>query len=147
MAEAFQTSLEVRFFDCDAQGHLASAHYLNYASHALLSLLEAAGVDTLGLLRDGFGAVHLETKIRFLSEFRVGETVTLTCALTFDGGKTYRVRSELRKHPDTLGAEVESICGLLDLSSRHLHQDPASEWRKRARKPELLGLAPAAREV
>jgi acyl-CoA thioester hydrolase len=120
---------------------------VNYAGHALLTLLQCAGVDMIALLRDGLGAVHLETKIRFLSEFHVGDMVKLTCALSFDGGKTYRVRSEFRKHPDTLGAEVESICGLLDFSSRRLHQDPAAEWRKRARQPELLGLAQASHEV
>jgi acyl-CoA thioester hydrolase len=143
MDEAFQTTLEVRLFDCDAQGHLAGAAYLNYANHALWSCLRSAGVDVSALLRDGFGPVHLETKVRFLSEFRAGDILTLTCTLTFDGGKTYRVRNEFRKDPNTLGAEVESVCGLLDLSSRRLHPHPAEEWRKRAGRTDLLGLTPS----
>jgi acyl-CoA thioester hydrolase len=113
MDDAFQTTLEVRLFDCDAQGHLAGAAYLNYANHALWSCLRSAGVDVSALLRDGFGPVHLETKVRFLSEFRAGDIVTLTCTLIFDGGKTYRVRNEFRKHPNTLAAEGRACAACL----------------------------------
>jgi AraC-like DNA-binding protein len=30
-------------------------------------------------------------------------------------------------------AEVESVCGLLELETRHLHAQPATQWRQRAR--------------
>jgi acyl-CoA thioester hydrolase len=70
MSSGFRTSLAVRLFDCDAQRHLAAASYLNFANHPFWSCLRSAGVDVEALIQDGFGPVHLETKVRFLREFR-----------------------------------------------------------------------------
>jgi acyl-CoA thioester hydrolase len=139
----YRTDVTVRMFDCDAQGHLSGANYLNYSSHALWSCLRSAGIDIDKLIADGLGPVHLETKIRFVREFRAGDGIDLSCRLIFDGGKVYRVRSEFRDRNDEVHAEVESVCGLLDLTSRRLHPDPASEWRKRCQHPEVLGLGEA----
>ena len=140
MTLPYRTSISVRLFDCDAQGHLSGAAYLNYASHALWSCVRAAGVDVEQMLRDGLGPVHLETKIRYLREFRCGDEIDVTCDLTFDGSKVYRVMSEFMSAARDLGAAVESVCGLLDLSTRRLHGNPAEQWRQRAARPEMLGL-------
>ena len=140
MADQFRTPMQVRIADCDAQGHLTGAAYLSYANHALWACLKAAGVDVDALIRDGFGPVHLETKISFLREFRCGDVLDVTCDLASEGGKTYKIRSRFLGADGHNHAEVESICGLLELKTRRLHTDPAAQWRQRAGRPELLGL-------
>jgi acyl-CoA thioester hydrolase len=137
----FRTEVFVRLFDCDAQGHLSGANYVNYSNHVLWSCLRSAGVDIDALLTDGLGPVHLETKIRYMREFRSGDSIDLSCELTFNHGKVYQVRSEFRGADDEIHAMVESVCGLLDLTSRRLHPDPASEWKRRCQYPEVLGLS------
>lgn len=140
MSHSFEISESVRLFDCDAQGHLAGANYLNFANQAFWSCLRSAGVDVDAMLRDGMGPVHLETKLRYLREFRAGDRAKMACQLKFGGGKTYRVKVEFRDDSDELAAEVETICGLLDFATRRLSPDPAARWRERAMYPERLGL-------
>jgi AraC-like DNA-binding protein len=44
-------------------------------------------------------------------------------------------------------AQVESVCGLLELETRHLYAEPATQWRQRARRPELLASELRRRQV
>lgn len=128
-------------FEIDAQGHLAGSAYIDYANQALWEHLRFAGIDIDAMLASGAGPVNLETNIRFLSELRAGDTVTLACQLTFTPGKkSYRVQVEFLRG-DTLAAQVVSIYGLLDLHERRLIDDPAERWRKLASHPERLGLS------
>jgi acyl-CoA thioester hydrolase len=132
--------MDVRLTDTDAQGHMTSAAYLQFANHALWACVREAGVDTDALRDAGIGPVLLETTIRFVGELRGGDVVDVTCQLIFGSGKTYLVVSELRRSDRSVAATVTSTCGLLDLARRRLLPEPASAWRDRASRPEVLGL-------
>ncbi|MGH6617237.1 acyl-CoA thioesterase [Sphingomonas sp.] len=147
MTEPFRTSLTVRMFEIDAQGHLTGSAYLDYANQALWECLRAAGIDIDAMIRPGvgpgIGPVNLETNIRFLAELRAGDEVSISCTLHFSAGKTFTASYEFRTRAGVLAAEVKTVMALLDLSARQLVAEPAAHWRAIAPRPEMLGLRAA----
>jgi acyl-CoA thioester hydrolase len=140
VAEAFSVRVTVRGYETDTQGHLNQAVYLNYAEHARWSLLQAAGIGQARLVGQGVGPVALETNIRYLRELLAGDEVDVTCAFEWGGGKTFRIRQEIRKTDGTLAAEVTAVGGLLNLERRKLVADPREVFKELATDVALLGL-------
>ncbi|MFF5532315.1 acyl-CoA thioesterase [Streptomyces cinerochromogenes] len=140
MAEPFSVRVTVRGYETDTQGHLNQAVYLNYAEHARWSLLQAAGISQARLVGRGVGPVALETNIRYLRELLAGDETDVTCAFEWGGGKTFRIRQEIRKTDGTLAAEVTAVGGLLDLEQRKLIADPREVFKELAADPGLFGL-------
>lgn len=138
MGEKFQVRVAVRGYELDIQGHLNQAVYLQYAEHARWECLRAAGITTDKLQASHSGPVVLETTIKYLAELRAGDEVDVTCAFEWGGGKTFRLRQELRKPDGTLAAEVTAVGGILDLDARRLVADPGAHLRKLADNPEFL---------
>ena len=141
MNEPFSVRMEVRIYEIDPQLHLNGGFYIQYADHARFACVQAAGISVEELIDGGLGPVNLETLIRYHRELRGGDHVDVSCDWEWGDGKTYRVRHEMRRGDGTVAAEVSHVSGLLDLKTRRLVTDPAGEWRSRATKPELLGLA------
>ena len=142
MTAPFRLRMAVRSYELDPLRHVYGAVYHQYADHARTECLLAAGVSVDDLLADGIGPVHLETTIRFLSELRAGDEVDVTCTFDWGPGRTHTVSHEFVRTDGVVAAEVRTVSGLLDLSTRKLLADPASIWRSRATRPELLGLKP-----
>ncbi|MFF8991105.1 acyl-CoA thioesterase [Streptomyces sp. NPDC014983] len=140
MSEPFSVRVTVRGYETDVQGHLNQAVYLNYAEHARWALLQAAGVSQTGLVRTGVGPVVLETTIRYLRELLAGDEVDVTCAFEWSGGRTFKVRQEIRKADGTLAARLTGVGGLLDLKERKLVADPGRVFEELSTDPALFGL-------
>lgn len=132
--------MTVRMFEIDAQGHLAGAAYVSFANQALWETLRDAGIDIDALIAWGFGPVILETNIKYRRELKAGDDVEIDCSLTFNSSKTYLVRCVFHRTDGLVAAELESVCGLLDLSQRTLVPEPSARWRAVATRPELIGL-------
>ncbi|GGW20259.1 thioesterase [Streptomyces capoamus] len=140
MTGPFSVRVTVRGYETDVQGHLNQAVYLNYAEHARWSLLQAAGISQTGLLARGVGPVALETNIRYLRELLAGDEVDVTCVFEWGGGKTFRVRQEIRRTDGTVAAEVTAVGGLLDLRERRLVPDPRKVFEELTPDVALLGV-------
>ncbi|HEV7626380.1 MAG TPA: acyl-CoA thioesterase [Streptomyces sp.] len=137
--ESFSVKMEVRSYEIDPQLHVNGPVYVQYADHSRFACVRAAGIDVGELLGSGIGPVNLETVIRYHNELRGGDEVNVSCDWIWGEGKTYRVEHVLRRGDGEIAAEVKHVSGLLDLEARRLVADPASEWRSRAERPELLG--------
>ncbi|MFJ3715438.1 acyl-CoA thioesterase [Streptomyces sp. NPDC090057] len=140
MAEPFSVRVTVRGYETDVQGHLNQAVYLNYAEHARWSLLHAAGVSQARLRDRGVGPVALETTIRYRRELLAGDEVDVSCAFEWGGGRTFRIRQEIRKLDGTVAAEVSAVGGMLDLAERKLLADPREVFAELATDLALFGL-------
>jgi acyl-CoA thioester hydrolase len=140
VAEPFSVRVTVRGYETDTQGHLNQAVYLNYAEHARWSLLQAAGISQARLVGRRVGPVALETTIRYRRELLAGDEVDVTCEFEWSGGKSFRIRQEVRKTDGTLAAEVTAVAGLLDLDERKLIGDPREVFRELATDLGLFGL-------
>ncbi|MFF4396518.1 acyl-CoA thioesterase [Streptomyces sp. NPDC001480] len=140
MAEPFSVRVTVRGYETDVQGHLNQAVYLNYAEHARWTLLKAAGISQAELIGRGVGPVALETTIRYRHELLAGDEVDVTCEFEWGGGKTFRIRQEIRKTDGTVAAEVVGVGGILDLQERKLVADPREIFKELASDLSLFGL-------
>ena len=140
MTERFSVRIPVRAYEVDSNGHVSSWVYLQYAEHARWELLRAAGFDLQKLAARGFGPVFLETVFRYRNELYYGDTVDVSCAIEWGTGKTWRVPQQLVRTDGTLIAEVDSVGGLIDLSTRKLVARPEEHYRAVATAPEVLGL-------
>ncbi|MEU6998076.1 acyl-CoA thioesterase [Nonomuraea sp. NPDC046570] len=121
----FSVPITVRFDDTDGQGHLNSAVYHSYAEHARWCHLRSTGTLPEELRATGVGPVFLESTIRFRREIRAGETVHVSVVYDWpdSAGKTFVIRQEFVVD-GTVAAELDSVCGLLDLATRRLVPDP-----------------------
>ncbi|WP_336113822.1 acyl-CoA thioesterase [Streptomyces sp. PTD9-10] len=140
MAEPYSVRVTVRGYETDVQGHLNQAVYINYAEHARWSLLQAAGITQAGLVGRGVGPVALETTIRYKRELLAGDEVDVTCEFEWGGGKTFRIRQEIRKADGTVAAEITAVGGLLDLRERKLIAEPDTVFKELAADPSPFGL-------
>ncbi|MFD5794816.1 acyl-CoA thioesterase [Streptomyces diastatochromogenes] len=140
MAEPFSVRVTVRGYETDVQGHLNQAVYINYAEHARWSLLQAAGISQADLVGRGVGPVALETTIRYKRELLAGDEVDVTCAFEWSGGKTFRIRQEIRKTDGTVAAEITAVGGLLNLVERKLIADPDAVFKELSADLGLFGL-------
>jgi acyl-CoA thioester hydrolase len=132
--------ISVRLDDLDTNGHVRGAAYVLYADNARWKLVQEAGVDVDELRERAVGPVNLRTTIDFHAELRMYDTVEVETEWHWSGGKTARVVQRLWSG-DTLAAVVESVSGLMDLTTRRLVAEPAAVWRALATRPELLGLS------
>ena len=142
----FTTTVTVRGYETDANGHLNHAVYHQYAEHARTELLRAAGTDVPTLTAAGLGPVILESTVRFLAELRLGDEVEATCDVRFGEGRTFRMDSELRRG-DQVCATITGTMGVLDHATRRLVADPRSRLVALGdpeRGPQLLGDAPVS---
>ncbi|WP_052864393.1 acyl-CoA thioesterase [Streptomyces niger] len=140
MAVPFAVEITVRGYETDAQGHLNSSVYVQYADHVRWSLLQAAGIRQSDLLDQGVGPVTLETTVRFRRELRAGDRISVDCLFEWGEGKTYRIEQRMVRADGEVAAEVGSVCGLLDLAERRLVSDPARFFRVTAKEPGLFNL-------
>ncbi|MFE2099045.1 MULTISPECIES: thioesterase family protein [unclassified Streptomyces] len=140
MAEPYSVRVTVRGYETDVQGHLNQAVYINYAEHARWSLLQAAGITQAGLVGRGVGPVALETTIRYKRELLAGDEVDVTCEFEWGGGKTFRIRQEIRKADGTVAAEITAVGGLLNLRERKLIAEPDTVFKELAADPSPFGL-------
>lgn len=131
--------MTVRGYETDVQGHLNQAVYLNYAEHARWSLLHAAGATQAQLVGRGVGPVTLETTIRYRRELLAGEEVDITCVFEWGSGKTFRLLQQIRKSDGTVAAEIDAVCGLMNLKERKLLAQPGDLFRELAKDPGFFG--------
>ena len=119
----FSTTVTVRGYECDANGHVNHAVYHQYGEHGRTETLRALGVEIGDLTTAGIGPVILETTVRFLAELRAGDDVEITVDLRFGEGKTFWMDIELRRG-DVVAATISGVMGLLDHTTRRLVADP-----------------------
>jgi YbgC/YbaW family acyl-CoA thioester hydrolase len=89
--------LTVQSYECDANGHVNNAVYLNYLESARVAFLKAAGANYRDLRERGFGLVVVRIAIDYRSEARMEDSlvvVTKPVKKRFTGGifsqKVYR---------------------------------------------------------
>ncbi|GAA4871697.1 acyl-CoA thioesterase [Actinomycetospora straminea] len=139
----FTTTVTVRGYECDANGHVNHAVFHQYGEHGRTEALRAAGVDVPDLTAVGLGPIILESTVRFLAELRVGDEVEVVVDVRFGEGKTFRMDTELRRG-EQVCATLTGVMGLLDHGTRRLVADPRGKLLALGdpqRAPQVLGEA------
>jgi acyl-CoA thioester hydrolase len=71
-------TFRIRYYECDAYGHVNQAQYLRYMQEAAFDASAAAGYDTARYEEMGRTWLIRETEIEYLRPLRYGDSVRVT---------------------------------------------------------------------
>jgi acyl-CoA thioester hydrolase len=96
----FKLELEVRDYECDFQGIVNNAVYLNYLEHTRHLFLKQSGIDFIALSKRGIDLVVVRTEIDYLYPLRSSDRFYV--AVNFE--RVSRIRfgflQDIYRHPD-----------------------------------------------
>lgn len=138
MGKPFSVRIEVRGYELDRQGHLNQAVYMQYAEHARWQFLQAAGFTPDVLGEAGIGPVLLKATVRFQRELKAGDEVDVSCTISGGQGRLVELMQRFHTPAGVPVARIDSVIGLLDLTTRRLLPDPRATLRELATRPDVL---------
>jgi acyl-CoA thioester hydrolase len=101
-----ERTVEIRWRDMDAYGHVNNAVYLTYLEWARDEWIQGI----LGSVTDTWDFVLAHVEIDFRNELTQEDgDVTVRCGLDRIGTSSIRTREEIRKRDGTLSAEAASV--------------------------------------
>lgn len=83
----FETTMEVRDYECDIEGIVNNANYLHYAEHTRHLFLRSLGVSFAALHEQGYDAVVARMKLDFKTPLRCDDRFVSRLSLEKDGLK------------------------------------------------------------
>lgn len=118
--EPYSKTYEIRWSDLDANGHVNYAVYIDAAGDLRYHFFTAHGFPPEKFEALGIGPVYTSLHADFFREVRMGETVTLTYALSglSPSAARWRVHHDVLKSNGKKAVAIELEGALLDLSSR-----------------------------
>ncbi len=96
----FEIELEVRDYECDLQGVVNNAVYLNYLEHARHRYLLDAGLDFARLHELGCDLVLMRSEIDYLSPLRSGDRFAVASRLERGGRVRWICDQEIFRLPE-----------------------------------------------
>lgn len=122
MSKVFTKSFEICWDDVDANGHLRSTRYLQYAVSARLGFLREAGWSPRVVHRAGLAPVSLGDEVRCLREVFPAEVVTVATRVTglSEDGSRWRFEHILTRESGETAAEVRTLGAWIDLDIRKI---------------------------
>lgn len=118
---------EIRWSDLDSNGHVNYAAYIDAAGDLRYRFFMEHGYTPERFLVLGMGPIYMDLHAQFLREVLLGETVTITYALTglsAHGGR-WKVHHDVLKASGKKAVSLDIAGALLDLRTRRLALPPA----------------------
>ncbi len=118
--EPYSKTYEIRWSDLDANGHVNYAAYIDAAGDLRYHFFTAHGFPPEKFEEMGLGPVYTTIHADFFREVRMGETVTLTYALSglSPSGGRWKVHHEVLKSNRKKAVSIDLEGAILDLSTR-----------------------------
>jgi acyl-CoA thioester hydrolase len=108
-AKVFTLELSVRDYECDLQGIVNNAVYLNYFEHTRHQFLKCLGIDFSVLHEEGTDPVVRRIEIDYMRSLRSGESFISSLSITKKGRLQYVFTQELKTVPDNaIAAKAKS---------------------------------------
>lgn len=116
----YSNMYEIRFSDIDANRHVNYAAYVDAAGDLRYRFFAEHGFPPESFEQLGMGPVYTAITTQFLREVRMGETVTITFALTglSPQGVRWRVHHDIFKASGKKAASIDVEGIVLDLTTR-----------------------------
>ena len=96
---SFEIELEVRDYECDLQGVVNNAVYLNYLEHARHRCLLDAGLDWARLHEQGCDLVLMRAEVDYLAPLRSGDRFAVGSRLGRGGRVRWVFEQEIFRLP------------------------------------------------
>lgn len=108
----FETTLEVRDYECDIEGIVNNANYLHYIEHTRHLFLRSIGVSFAELHKKGVDPVVSRMNLRYKSPLRCDDLFVSKLALRKEGIRYIFTQDLFRKSDmrHSFNAEVELVC-------------------------------------
>ena len=118
--DAYSMTYDIRWADLDANGHVNYSAYIDAAADLRYRFFSERGFSPDGFLELGIGAVYSSIAANFLREVRVGESISITYALTglSPKGVRWKVHHDILKSTGKKAAEVDLEGVIFDLNTR-----------------------------
>jgi acyl-CoA thioester hydrolase len=96
----FEVEMGVRDYECDLQGIVNNAVYLNYLEHARHLFLNSRGIDFAELARNGVNLVVTRIEIDYLHPLRSGDRFRVSLMPQRVSRLRFGFRQEIVRIPD-----------------------------------------------
>ena len=96
----FTLELSVRDYECDMEGIVNNAVYLNYLEHARHEFLKSLAVDFAALVRQGVHLVVTRIEADYLLPLRAGEAFTVSVRMARESRLRFRFEQEIVRVSD-----------------------------------------------
>lgn len=116
----YSQTYQIRWSDLDANGHVNYAAYINAAGEVRYRFFWEHGFPPEKFQNLGMGPVYTEIRARFLREVRLGETLTITYAVSglSPQGVRWRVHHDILKSSGKKAVSLDIEGVILDLVTR-----------------------------
>lgn len=118
----YKKDFEIRWSDVDANGHLANSAYVNFMSHTRVGFLNEHGFSMKKLIEHGIGPVVFSEQIYYFKESFLGQTLTVTLAVSglSDDGMLFRFEHDFYNQKGKHLATCDILGAWIDLKERRL---------------------------
>ncbi|WKZ48039.1 MAG: acyl-CoA thioesterase [Anaerolineales bacterium] len=96
----FSVEMEVRDYECDIEGIVNNAVYLNYLEHARHKFIQAKGFYFHNLTQKGIHLVAIRVEADYLLPLRSGDTFIVTASLERISKLRFCMTQEIFRKPD-----------------------------------------------
>lgn len=110
-AFTFATKMEVRDYECDLQGVVNNAVYLNYLEHARHLYLKSLGIDFAALHDQGYDLVLTRAEVDFKASLKSGDRFTVKLGLGRQGRLRFVFWQEIERCADHKVVAVAKMVG------------------------------------
>ena len=118
--DTYSKTYEIRWSDLDANGHVNYASYIDAAGDLRYRFFTAHGFPPEKFTQLGIGPIYTTVHAEFLREVLIGETVTITYALSglSPSGGRWRVHHDILKSNGKKAVSIDVEGAILDLATR-----------------------------
>ena len=115
----FTLAFEVRDYECDLQGIVNNAVYLQYLEHARHQFIRTRGFSFAELTKRGIHLVVVRTEIDYKAPLRSGDAFEVEVALERLSPVRFGFFQEIHRAPDRrLIVKAKVVCAAMDLDGR-----------------------------
>lgn len=122
----YEKKFEVRWSDCDANGHLRHSAYGDYATHVRFAYLVERGYSPERFREQGIAPTLMREEVRFLREVHHAESVRVDFhveGLSEDGSR-WKVFHYMLKESGKRAAIISVDGSFMDIETRKLRPPP-----------------------
>ncbi len=125
--DAYSGTYDIRWSDLDANGHVNYAAYIDAAGDLRYRFFTEHGYPPPKFVELGMGPVYTAIHAQFLREVRMGETITITYALSglSSNGGRWKVHHDVLKANGKKAVSIDLEGVILDLAARKPALPPA----------------------
>lgn len=124
--KTFEKQIEVRWSDCDANGHVRHSAYYDYGAYVRIRCFAEHGFDTTKLTSLGIGPILFKEECSFIREIRPDDTIRINLLRgnVREDGSRWELHHEIFNQRDEKCAHITIQGAWLDLKLRKLAVPP-----------------------